>query len=248
MSAASVKKKSLGASKLPAKKIQTILPDLSRFIVGGTKLSEVLAATETDTKFNWNPTHIKLISKTSPPAIPKREIRDIQKSANQAFDKAALIFSAEGRRRNRLKRRKGYTKSHFSADELLAKLAYSPRPSLGKADVQSIIVEAGDRNDIRFFIRLGKVLARKAIQQPVYVYLPKRWLQFLIYNWVKPYIKQLPPLCQLTTEGLVDVCNLFTNESLTKDAIDKDVQRFGLIKSSGKRIRVKRSENTLEFS
>ena len=144
--------------------------------------------------------------------------------------------STARRRKDRFQKRKGYTKEHYDADALLDALAFAPRPSLRKTCISQILNAAAGRNDTRFFIRLGNILARTPKTKPKGVAgfilnLPPIQKQFLIANWVDTSSHEYVDLCRLTPEGLIAVLeHKFGRENVRLDlpGVIKIRQRLGL--------------------
>lgn len=169
------------------------------------------------------------------PPIPEAELAAIRRSVWVAVHRASIARSAEGRRENRFRKKQGYTKKHFKADALLERLTFAPRPPLNDRDVMPIVCTATRRNDTRFFIRLGKVLARKpkprsATLMEFLITVPPMQVQFLIGRWVDSE-GSYGGLCRLTPEGLLAVLqHEFGHENVRMevDGIVKLRQRLGL--------------------
>lgn len=171
--------------------------------------------------------------RTRPP-IPEKELEAIRRSVTVAVRRSITARSAEGRRENRLRSQRGYTIEHYEADALIEKLVFAPRPLLNEPDVMRTVCAAAKRNHTRFFIRLGKTLARKPKpQSKEFSYrLPPMQTQFLIAHWVdtdsrNPY----GDLCRLTADGLLAVLqHKFGRQNVNVDVygIDKQRLRLGL--------------------
>jgi hypothetical protein len=185
-----------------------------------------------------------------PRPITKQELAAIRQSVTEAVKCAARWRTAEARRWNRKKRRKGYTEAHFRADELLENLAYVPRPPLNDPAVRSTMIEAIERSDTRFFIRLGKVLARRPKPRPTFlearINVPIKLVQFLICRWADA-TKELPELFYLTPEVLADVCSENVGYEISTNAVVKLRQRLGLKPFKRTKIQAFRSEGKWNF-
>jgi hypothetical protein len=136
-----------------------------------------------------------------------------------------------------LRKGRGYTQAHFAADALLEQFAFSPRSPLNDRHVMPVICSAARRDDTRFFIRFGRVLARKPKPLPKKLNLedweadfPPMQTQFLIGHWVQcegDYCE----LCRLTPEGLLAVLQHkfgHDNVSVDVEGLVKQRQRLGL--------------------
>lgn len=150
----------------------------------------------------------------------------------EAVRRSLFARTAAGRRENRLKQKQGYTKAHVEADVFLENLAFDPRPPLYHRDVMPTLCAAAKRNDKRFFIRLGKVLARKPkiLSAGVPSSVPPLQKQFLIGNWVDSN-GEYGDLCRYAADGLLVVMqHKFGRENVNFDVagIDKLRRRLGL--------------------
>lgn len=166
------------------------------------------------------------------PPIPQKELAAIRRSVMEAVRRISISRSAEGRRENRLRNKRGYTKEHFEADALVDQMACAPRPPLNDPNVTTTVCAAAKRNDTRFFVRLGKALARKPKPQTTEIHLviPPMQRQFLIGRWADGN-DEYPALCQLTPEGLLAVLHhRFGSKNVGVDVagIIKLRQRLGL--------------------
>jgi hypothetical protein len=188
--------------------------------------------------------------------IPEKELVAIHQSVLEAVRRSSIASSAERRRENRLRTKKGYTKEHFDADAVLERLAFAPRPPLNNSDVTATLCAAAKRNDARFFIRLGKTLARKPKPkaQPTGIrsyrlFLPPMQTQFLIGRWADDD-DDYPALCRLTSDGLLAVLqHEFGREKVSVGAagIDKVRQRLGLIPLRRPKVHVILVGNRLKY-
>lgn len=164
--------------------------------------------------------------------IPEEEYTAIVKSVFEAVRRSSIAGTTKGRMENRFKTRPGYKRQDFEADHFIHRMAYSPRLNLNEKKLTMIICAAAKRDDKRFFIRLGKVLARKPMQapDPFAMRLPSIQIQFLISQWIDGS-GDYCDLCRLTPEGLLAVLqHKFGRENINVDVagIVKLRQRLGL--------------------
>jgi hypothetical protein len=168
--------------------------------------------------------------------IPIEKLEVIRRSVAEATRRLVLSRSASGRRENRLRTKRGYTREHFEADALLERLTIVCRPRLDDPQVLSTITACAKRNDRRFFIRLGKNLAKSPKAQPdilggLRFFVPRFQIQFLVVHWADD-TETYPALCRLTPEGILAV--LHHKFGLDKvpfeiEGLVKLRQRLGLI-------------------
>lgn len=184
---------------------------------------------------------------TSKP-ITAQERREIEESVLNAVRHASQPPKVR-MRLTRLARGGAYRPEHFAADCLLDEFEYAPRPSLQDQRVKAVITGAADRNDTRFFVRLGKVLNRNPKVRPVErreLHVPRGLEQFLIGRWTNP-ADDLPELFYLTPESLAEVCSHFFGKELFPEAIVKVRQRLGLKPFRRGKVRVISVNGKLKF-
>jgi hypothetical protein len=170
------------------------------------------------------------------PSIPVEELAAIRRSVMEAA-RLCGMGKAEARPWRKALRDKSYTKERLDADMLLYRFRYSPRQKLNAPAVRSVITASAERDDKRFFIRLGKVLARKPGRRKtarsfreVQFQIPPLLLQFLMGHWADDS-DDLPALCRFTPEGvLVVLQHQFGRDEVAMDVdgIVKLRQRLGL--------------------
>lgn len=162
--------------------------------------------------------------------ITKEELQEIRTSVMEAVRRTIIAGTAQGRGEKRLRKQKGYTLDHFNADVLLENLRFSPRPDFGDSEVKDVVTKAAERDDKRFFIRLGKVLARKPVERPdgLSFRVPRLLEQFLIGQWMEPYNKDIPALFYLSEDGLAAVCSFALGQEVSVDTVVALRKRLGL--------------------
>jgi hypothetical protein len=112
------------------------------------------------------------------------------------------------------------------AEEVLYEFTYCRGAQLTDFKVRDAVHAAQERNDRRFFRRLGKALSKPPMLTTRIV-LPAL-ARFLVFNWAEPR-GEIPALYQLTPDGLTEVCkHQLGNEQITRDQVVKLRQRLGL--------------------
>ena len=92
---------------------------------------------------------------------------------------------------------------------------------------------AGENDDRKFLIRLGKELAKSKSKYEL-----KTIEGIMILGWPMSMHKSIPPLCLFTDEALTYFFSAVMGKSYSLDKIRKDRQRLGLIQSENKRVTV----------
>ena len=182
--------------------------------------------------------------------ITELERREIEESVWNAVC-AACQDPKLRRRLNKFALSVGYTEDQFMADNLLDQFVFGPRLPLHDQQVKPVVLSAVDRNDTRFFIQFGKVLARKPKPHPkvigdIKIPLIRMLEQFLIGNWTIPS-GILPELFYLTPESLAEVSSHFFGKELFPEAIVKLRQRLGLKPFRRGKVRVISVNGKLKF-
>ena len=192
--------------------------------------------------------HLWQLSMSTSRPITVQELQEIRRSVLEAVRRASIAFTPEGRCWTRLMQGKAYTREHFNADGLLDDLRFAPRPQLSEERVRNTFLHAMNRNDVRFFIRLGKVLSRRPGRRPrlAGIHIPAQYIQFLITHWAEP-ADGLPELFYLTPDGLADVCTYYFKIDFSVVALVKLRQRLGLKPFRRKKVRVLLVGRKLKF-
>lgn len=177
------------------------------------------------------------------------ELSEMRRRAQEAF-RRLCGDEIEARLWKKLMRDRSYSKERFEADVLLNRLRQNPRPPLNDEHVKRVITLAAERQDDKFFKRLGKALSAKpklpSVRSVVWqTRLLRPWamfslpslVAFLLTRWTNG-ADGLPPLCFLTQTSLTDVCRHYLDSQLTDDLITKARQRLGLKPFRGHRIEV----------
>ena len=128
------------------------------------------------------------------------------------------------------------------------------RKSVEPRWVRRIIEEAAKRNDIKFFIQLGRVLQKRRKAPEV------DWTRcdpvacFLLVNWCEAthFRSDLPLLCLFTDQALADFCSIALGRkdgNPSSETIRKWRRHLGLKRPKGMRIRkVTRTRNEILFA
>ena len=135
----------------------------------------------------------------------------------------------------------------YEAECLFAQLRYKPNRTLRTAHARQTIQTAVDRNDFKFFIKLGHELKQPAIT-PEHLKADLKLPIFLLDHWLE-LRDGLPELCRLTPEGLVDVCrHKLKRDSLEAAAVTKLRQRLRLVSFKRDKIHVVMKNGSLRFT
>lgn len=190
------------------------------------------------------------IDKPTSKPITAQERREIEESVLNAVRRVSEPPKVRKRLRQ-LARGGADAPELFTASCLLDEFEYAPRSPLHNKRVMGVIVGAVARNDVQFFIRLGKVLARKPKKRPRGIGekelpVPRGLEQFLIGRWASP-TDELPELFYLTPDSLAEVCSHFFGKELFPEAIVKVRQRLGLKPFRRGKVRVISVNGKLKF-
>jgi hypothetical protein len=99
---------------------------------------------------------------------------------------------------------------------------------LNGAEAKGLVLKAIDAADIKFFVRLGKVLSKEALP-PVKRLMDNDLEGFLITHWAKRK-DGLPELFYLTPDALTLLCReKLGKKGLSRDVVVKTRQRLGLM-------------------
>jgi hypothetical protein len=113
--------------------------------------------------------------------------------------------------------------------------------SVGRIGQSEYISSALKRNDVRFFIQLGKKLQSKQRRPEVDWSGPgcDRLARFLIENWCEgqAFNALLPALCFFADQALADFCSIALSRNPSLPAIRKCRQRLGLKQASSPRVK-----------
>jgi hypothetical protein len=164
---------------------------------------------------------------SKPRPITEQELRDIEDSVTVAH--ARLIEHATLCRKLQkvLRRKKNQTEGANLAERALLWLQVGQNRDLREVSYASVINAAAQRNDHRFFIRLGKILTQKPYTLDSAMENTRKVEWFLLSHWATKR-DGLPELFYLTADALVKACKQSLNLSFTKDKITKTRQRLGL--------------------
>ena len=104
------------------------------------------------------------------------------------------------------------------------------------------IERAAERNDVRFFIHLGKILQSKRTRAAIEGTKCPPLTRFLVSNWCEAaeYRRGMPVLCQFTDQALADFCSVVMNRkpgNPSAESIRKSKARIGLKSVSSPKIR-----------
>lgn len=131
------------------------------------------------------------------------------------------------------------------AEEVLFDFTYRTDTHLTDVKVRDAVNAALDRDDRRFFKRLGRALSCPPGRTPV-LSLPKL-AQFVASHWAESK-GELPELYRLTPDGLTEVCkHRLGNEQITRDQVVKLRQRLGLLPFKRAKLDVIRVGKRLRF-
>lgn len=108
--------------------------------------------------------------------------------------------------------------------------------------IPRVIERAAERNDVRFFMRLGRILQSKAKRPDVDWNRCPLLIRFLVYNWCEAaeYQRGMPVLCQFTDQALADFCSVVMDRkpgNPSAESIRKWKLRLGLKSVSSPKIR-----------
>lgn len=186
---------------------------------------------------------------STPRNISKRELDAIKQSVAAA---RALLFNQTtlaARLKKVLPLKKGQTVEQNMAERTLLWLEAGQNRDLSDPTYREVLTKAAERNDHRFFIRLGRILSgRPYTLESVMEDMPQRKLEwFLVQHWADKW-DGLPELFHLTPKGLVDVILHQQKCRVTEDAVVKIRQRLGLKAFRGKKISVGITGGKLTFS
>lgn len=165
--------------------------------------------------------------------ITEQEFREIEESVLLAVSKQTQEQALRERWAKKCAKLGEHAQDAYDAEAVLYELRFAGRRHLNAPSLSNILIRASERNDIRFFIRLGKVLAKRPINlskriEDFAITLPPKLTQFLIGHWTNRS-GDIPQLLYLTPLGLREVCaHRFKMKWLTVDAIVKLRQRLGL--------------------
>lgn len=174
----------------------------------------------------------------SRPITPK-ELADIKASVDAALSFLYTNYGLAGAFFKSLKR-KHRTPEHEAAFRLLFSVEYDPVRDLRGSPYPRVITEAVNRNDHRFFITLGRLLATKAkgwesLRRPQ----PPAIAVFLVTHWAVAK-DGLPPLYSLSQGSLVDVCRaVLNNARLEFEGVAKWRQRLKLKPFKRQKVEIK---------
>ncbi len=177
----------------------------------------------------WHEPEAESPDMTNPRPITQQELDEIRESVREAVRRTTIAGTPQSRLEKRLRKKKGYGMDHFKAGELLEKLQFSPRPKLSDPEPKDILAKAAERDDTRFYIKLGKVLARKPVKRTAGISMtpPRSLDQFLIGCWMEPY-ENIPALYNLSEDGLADVCSHYLTSEVSVDMVVALRKRLGL--------------------
>ena len=182
-------------------------------------------------------------------AVTPAELHAIKESVGRARGKIiadsslAREFYLMKAREGRLKREK-----HLQERMLLSlQCTEKKKRDIRLPPIDKVILDALKNNDIRFFVRLGRVLGGNSFDETYEGPQPSRLTNFLLSHWAESK-DNLPEFFKLTRKGLVAVCShCLKNEKLSADAIVKLRQRLGLKTIRGRKLDVIVDGNTLRF-
>lgn len=172
--------------------------------------------------------------------VSQKEFNSIQTSVNVATSRLLEQSVLIKKLRKVPLIQKGKKQEQIRAARALLWLEVGQNRDLHEKTYASIIAEAVNRNDHRFFIRLGKILGRKPYSlKSVIENTPKKTVEwFLVHHWAAKR-DGLPEFCYLTPDGLVEVVRHRLGDLVTVDAIVKMRQRLGLRAARRPKIKVK---------
>ena len=169
------------------------------------------------------------------------EYRRIRQSRRKAAD--SLIIRARG---DQLCPKGAYSKVRLGNDRLVEERfvlnTVAKSKSVKRYYLPQYIFEAAKQNNIRFFIRLGKVLQSKKTVPDV------DWARcdpvacFLVANWCewREYDRRFPALCFFSDQALADFCSAVFGRKFGNPSVDSIRQwrrRLGLKQASRPKVR-----------
>jgi len=169
------------------------------------------------------------LPKRSP--ITEQELEDIKATVRRAeshlLEQNALVAKLQ----NVLAVKKGHTREQNLAERALLWLEVGQNQSrnLNEPAYKEAILKATERQDHRFFVRLGRILGTKPYtpKHVKEITPPKKLEWFLVRHWAEKR-DGLPELFYLTPKGLADVVLHHQKVKVTQDALVKMRQRHGL--------------------
>jgi hypothetical protein len=165
--------------------------------------------------------------------ITPQELRELEASVLRAVAKQTEEDALRQRWAKKCAKLGKDAKDVYDAEVALRALQFAEGRHLNSPAMSKVLTRAGARNDIKFFIRLGKVLAKRPVVRSnkicdVEIPLPSKLIQFLIGRWTTRS-GDIPELFYLTPIGLREVCaHCLKMNWLTVDAVVKLRQRLGL--------------------
>ena len=128
-------------------------------------------------------------------------------------------------------------------DVLLARLRWHENRilfDLRKPEVKEVIVDAVDRNDRKFFLKLGRILSRPAKKLDVAATNSGKLKQFLLNHWAEA-CDDLPELFYLTPSDVAEICADHLGFEVDESRVVKLRQRLKLKLFGYKLFRLKHS-------
>ncbi len=182
------------------------------------------------------------------PPITPQELRAIRESVGWAWGKLIEDQTVIRDFKKLVRREKRLSPERRLQERMLLSLQCNQKRDLREWPINKTIAKAVEMNDLRFFIKLGRVLASKPITAETFeAPTPNRLAGFLVAHWAERK-DGLPELFYLTPEGLTEVCSHSLGlTNLTRDAVVKLRQRLGLKPFKRRKIHVIREGTKLRF-